>query len=188
MSWWRTEFTGKTPEGEIRFIHSDNQLKGYPKEHFSKVRYITEVNQAILVCTTEGLLTFSNEFKQPEEINFYRNLRSPNTVSSLSSNNVTYVYTDSRNTTYILTFTGGINKVLSENLLSEHIEFKPYTTKDGLPSDLVQSMIEDKEGSLWVISENALTRFNPERKHLNIMIKVHATRALLYRSGSCAGK
>lgn len=170
----------KTPEGEIRFIHSDNQLKGYPKEHFSKVRYITEVNQAILVCTTEGLLTFSNEFKQPEEINFYRNLRSPNTVSSLSSNNVTYVYTDSRNTTYILTFTGGINKVLSENLLSEHIEFKPYTTKDGLPSDLVQSMIEDKEGSLWVISENALTRFNPEKETFEYYDKKYMQQELYF--------
>lgn len=170
----------KTPEGEIRFIHSDNQLKGYPKEHFSKVRYITEVNQAILVCTTEGLLTFSNEFKQPEEINFYRNLRSPNTVSSLSNNNVTYVYTDSRNTTYILTFTGGINKVLSESLLSEHIEFKPYTTKDGLPSDLVQSMIEDKEGSLWVISENALTRFNPEKETFEYYDKKYMQQELYF--------
>lgn len=148
--------------------------------HFSKVRYITEVNQAILVCTTEGLLTFSNEFKQPEEINFYRNLRSPNSVSSLSSNNVTYVYTDSRNTTYILTFTGGINKVLSVNLLSEHIEFKPYTTKDGLPSDLVQSMIEDKEGSLWVISENALTRFNPEKETFEYYDKKYMQQELYF--------
>ena len=136
--------------------------------------------EAILVCTTEGLLTFSNEFKQPEEINFYRNLRSPNTVSSLSSNNVTYVYTDSRNTTYILTFTGGINKVLSENLLSEHIEFKPYTTKDGLPSDLVQSMIEDKEGSLWVISENALTRFNPEKETFEYYDKKYMQQELYF--------
>jgi len=93
---------------------------------------------------------------------------------------VTYVYTDSRNTTYILTFTGGINKVLSENLLSEHIEFKPYTTKDGLPSDLVQSMIEDKEGSLWVISENALTRFNPEKETFEYYDKKYMQQELYF--------
>ena len=93
---------------------------------------------------------------------------------------MTYVYTDSRNTTYILTFTGGINKVLSESLLSEHIEFKPYTTKDGLPSDLVQSMIEDKEGSLWVISENALTRFNPEKETFEYYDKKYMQQELYF--------
>lgn len=62
----------KTSEGEIRFIHTGNQLKGYPKEHFSKVRHITEASQAILVCTTEGLLTFASEFNQPEKIHFIR--------------------------------------------------------------------------------------------------------------------
>ena len=125
-------------------------------------------------------MTFSSEFKQPEDICFYRNLRHPDEVSSLSSNDVTYIYTDSRNTTYILTFTGGINKVLSENLLSEHIEFKPYTTKDGLPSDLVQSMIEDKEGSLWVISENALTRFNPEKETFEYYDKKYMQQELYF--------
>ena len=126
------------------------------------------------------MLTFSSEFKRPEDICFYRNLRHPDEVSSLSSNDVTYVYTDNRKATYILTFTGGINKVLSENLLSEHIEFKPYTTKDGLPSDLVQSMIEDKEGSLWVISENALTRFNPEKETFEYYDKKYMQQELYF--------
>ena len=170
----------ETTEGEIRFIHSGNQLEEYPKDHFTKVRYVTEVNNAILVCTTEGLLTFSSEFKQPEDICFYKNLRHPDEVSSLSSNDVTYVYTDNRKATYVLTFTGGINKILSENLLSEHIEFKPYTTKDGLPSDLVQSMIEDKEGSLWVISENALTRFNPEKETFEYYDKKYMQQELYF--------
>lgn len=170
----------ETTEGEIRFIHSGNQLEEYPKDHFTKVRYVTEVNNAILVCTTEGLLTFSSEFKQPEDICFYKNLRHPDEVSSLSSNDVTYVYTDNRKATYVLTFTGGINKILSENLLSEHIEFKPYTTKDGLPSDLVQSMIEDKEGSLWVISENALTCFNPEKETFEYYDKKYMQQELYF--------
>jgi signal transduction histidine kinase/DNA-binding response OmpR family regulator len=169
----------KTSEGEIRFIHTGNQLKGYPKEHFSKVRHITEASQAILVCTTEGLLTFASEFNQPEKIHFYQNQRTPDTVSSLSSNDVTYAYTDSRKTTYVLTFTGGVNKVLSESMLSDHIEFKPYTTKDGLPSDLVLSMIEGNDSSLWVVSENALTRFDPEKETFEYYDKKY-TRQELY--------
>lgn len=170
----------ETADGEIRFLHNGNLLKDYSKDKFNKVRVIKEVNNTLLVGTTEGLITFSCNFERPEEIKFYTNVRIPDLASSLSSNDVIYIYTDSRNTTYILTFTGGINKVLSENLLSEHIEFKPYTTKDGLPSDLVQSMIEDKEGSLWVISENALTRFNPEKETFEYYDKKYMQQELYF--------
>lgn len=92
---------------------------------------------------------------------------------------MTYAYTDSRKTTYVLTFTGGVNKVLSESMLSDHIEFKPYTTKDGLPSDLVLSMIEGNDSSLWVVSENALTRFDPEKETFEYYDKKY-TRQELY--------
>lgn len=155
----------ETPEGEIRFIHSGNQLKNYPASTSLKIRHITEVtNGVIMVGTTYGLVTFSNQFDQPEEIKFYRNIRVPDTASSLSSNDVMYMYTDSRQTTYVLTFTGGLNKVVSNNLLTDNIQFKAYTVKDGLISDLVLSMIEDKQKNLWIVSENALTRFDPEKE------------------------
>ena len=170
----------ETPEGEIRFLHNGNQLNKYPQAHFAKVRYITEIDNALLVATTEGLLTFSSEFTRPEEISFHRNIRIPNKRSSLSSNDVTYIYTDSRKDTYVLTFTGGINKILSENLLSDEIEFKTYTTQDGLPSDLVLSMIEDSQRNLWIIAENALSCFNPEKETFEYYDKKYLQRELYF--------
>jgi len=170
----------QTKEGKIRFLHNNNLLKGYPKNHFTKIRYVSEAKQVLMVGTTDGLLTFSGEFTQPEQIKFYQNTRVPDKISSLSSNDVTYIYTDSRKDTYVLTFTGGVNKVLSENLLSDQIEFKAYTTRDGLPSDLVQSMIEDKEGNLWIISENALVRFNPEIETFELYDKKYLQQDLYF--------
>ena len=134
----------------------------------------------MLVATTEGLLTFSSEFIRPEEISFHRNIRIPDKISSLSSNDVTYIYTDSRKDTYVLTFTGGINKILSDNLLSNEIEFKTYTTQDGLPSDLVLSMIEDNQKNLWVISENALSCFNPEKDTFEYYDKKYLQKELYF--------
>ena len=170
----------ETPEGKIRFLHNGNQLNKYPKTHFAKVRYITEIENVLLVATTEGLLTFSSEFIRPEEISFHRNIRIPDKISSLSSNDVTYIYTDSRKDTYVLTFTGGINKILSDNLLSNEIEFKTYTTQDGLPSDLVLSMIEDNQKNLWVISENALSCFNPEKDTFEYYDKKYLQKELYF--------
>ncbi len=151
----------ETPEGQTRFLHSENLLKGYPKNKYSKIRIIQEVGQAILIGTTEGLLTLSGDFKQAEDIRFYQNVRVPDVASSLCSNDVTYIYTDSKKQTYVLTFTGGINQVLSDNLLTDHIQFKTYTKQNGLFSDLLLSMVEDQQKNLWIISENALSKFDP---------------------------
>lgn len=61
-----------------------------------------------------------------------------------------------------MTFTGGVNKITSRTLLSENIEFQYYTEQEGLGSDMVLSMIEDSQKNLWIASENALSKFNPE--------------------------
>lgn len=155
----------ESQQGTYRFIHSNNELKNFPTSHFMKVRCINETPGGIIaVGTTEGLLTFSNSFEQPEEIKFHRNIRKPSVASSLGSNDVIHIYTDSRKTTYISTFTGGISKVVSPNLLSDEIEFKTYTIRDGLASDLVLSTIEDSQKNIWIVSENALTKFNPQKE------------------------
>ena len=152
----------ETADGNIRFLHSGNRLKGYPKGKYAKTRIIRQVEEALLIGTTEGLVTFTADFKQPEDIRFFQNTRMPNIASSLCSNDVTYIYTDSRKQTYVLSFTGGINCVLSSDLLTDHIEFQPYTLRNGASSDLLLSMIEDAQKQLWVISENALDKFDPE--------------------------
>ncbi|MBP1614830.1 MAG: todS 25 [Bacteroidetes bacterium] len=153
----------ETQKGKVRFLHSGNSLKSYPQKKHSKVRIIKEVNQTILIGTTEGLLTLSSDFKQLKNIKFYQNVRRSNVSSSLCSNDVTYIYTDSRKQTYVLTFTGGINQVISDNLLTNHIQFKTYTKQNGLFSDLLLSMIEDAQKNLWVISEDALCKFDPKK-------------------------
>lgn len=136
------------PDGSTNFIHSGNRLKNYPVSTSLKIRHIAEApNGVLLIGTTNGLLTFSNKFDQPEEIKFYHSNRIPNVDSSLSSNDVMQIFTDSRKNTYVITFTGGISQVISKNLLTEDIQFKSYTIKDGLASDLVLSMLEDTQNN-----------------------------------------
>ncbi len=153
----------KDPAGHIRFIHPGNRLQNYPLLHGSRVRYITEVpGQVMMAGTTDGLFTFSADFDRPEEIRFHRNTRRSDRTSSLSNNDVMQIFTDSREDIYLVTFSGGINRVLSTELLSDSIRFESYTVNEGLASDLTLSMLESRKGDLWIISENALTRFDPE--------------------------
>ncbi len=42
--------------------------------------------------------------------------------------------------------------------------FKRYTTSDGLPSNTILRMLEDKEGNLWLSTYNGLSKFNVQQK------------------------
>lgn len=152
-------------DGKVSFIHSNNELRNYPIAYGMKVRNIAEApGGVILVGTTNGLLTFSNNFERLEEIKFYRNIRRPGDKNSLSANDIMHIYTDKNKITYIISFTGGVNKVISPNLLNENIQFKNYDKNNGLASDLALSMIEDTQNQLWVVSEIALSKFDPTKE------------------------
>ncbi len=154
----------ENPEGKVRFLHNNNELKGYPQNTHAKVRIIKEANGALLTGTTEGLLTSPLRFDRAEDVSFFQHTRIPSDASSLCSNDVIYIHTDSKKQTYILTFTGGISRVLSEDLLTDSLRFKSYTKREGLISDLVLSMLEDNQKRLWVVSENSLFLFDPDKE------------------------
>jgi len=147
--------------GTKRFINSANKLENYPILYASKVRHIVETQGVLMVGTTDGLITFSSSFEYPEGIKFYRNTRNGANVSSLSNNDVMYVFSDREDHTYVVTQGGGINKVVSDNLTSDNIKFKSFSEKNGMPADLARSMVEDRNGILWIASKYTLTKYNP---------------------------
>ncbi len=52
---------------------------------------------------------------------------------------------------------GGLN--LFEH---EHERFVSYTTKDGLPNDVVYSILEDEAGNLWLSTNKGMSKFDPQ--------------------------
>ena len=56
----------------------------------------------------------------------------------------------------------GTNKGLK--LLVNGVAQAAYTKEDGLPSDVVRSIVEDSHGNLWLSTTNGISRFNPQLK------------------------
>lgn len=149
------------PDGTIRFMHGDNRLKNISQ--IKRLRHMVQTKDGvILAASSNGLLSFSSEFKKPEEIKIYINARRPNDFGSLSGNELMYIYIDKKDSVYVLTQNAGMNQVISGNLLSENLRFKVYNEKNGLGSDITQSMIEDEKGNLWIVCKNLLSRYNPK--------------------------
>jgi signal transduction histidine kinase/AraC-like DNA-binding protein len=158
---------GEDDKGKMIFIHSGNRLRNYPEVYAQIVRYITEVNNTMLIGSMHGLLSFSSTFESPEEISFFRNVRNEYIASSLSNNDVMYIYSGSGNQLYLLTQNGGVNKVVSGNLLSDKIVFEVIGELQGFASDLTLSMTEDQSGNLWIASRQDLSRYNPSNGLIN---------------------
>ncbi|MBP9637900.1 MAG: response regulator, partial [Bacteroidaceae bacterium] len=61
---------------------------------------------------------------------------------------------------YLATFGGGLNKLIAIDSKGQGI-FKSYSVLDGLPSDILLSIREDKKQNLWISTENGIAKFTP---------------------------
>jgi len=167
---WAATFGGglnyiqKTPEGKYTFINYRNNLKGFPYDRCYRVRHITSDNKGnIWVGSSDGVLCFKEDFKDPESIDFHLYARIPNDMNCLSNNNVYRIVTTSQGDVYLATFGGGLNQLVSMDDHGEAV-FKSYTRNDGLPSDILLSVEEDNSGNLWMSTENGLSKFIPSQQ------------------------
>ena len=145
-------------DGTLRFINHRNLLKRYPISHFYKVRHITEDNQGrIWVSTTAGILQFKVSFHCPEEIDFHSICREQGNVNSLSNNDVQMIQCMDNGNIFAITYGGGLNELSPMGLHS--YQCKSFTQKNGLISDIIYSMHEDKQGNLWLVTGGGLVKF-----------------------------
>jgi signal transduction histidine kinase/DNA-binding response OmpR family regulator/ligand-binding sensor domain-containing protein len=154
-----------SPDGKTTFINYRNLLKGYPIETGHRVRFISEDKSGkICVGTTAGLILFSAEFTNPEEIEYRYYTRIPGDKESLTNNDIHGIFTTRAGDLFIATFGGGLNKVTEYDKQNFPLKFKAYTVKDGLPSDVCLAILEDENGKLWVSVENTLSKFDPKEE------------------------
>lgn len=163
---WAATFGGginyiaKNEEGKTQFINHRNNLKGYPIDPCYKARFITSDNKGRLwVGTTTGAVAFDENFAKPEEVEFCHFSRMPNDTKSLSNNDVHWIIATGEDELYLATFGGGLNKLLAIHK-DGNGEFKSYSVRDGLSSDVLLSIREDHKRNLWISTENGICKFN----------------------------
>ncbi len=91
------------------------------------------------------------------DVSQYKNNLKDN--KSISHNTINGVIQDSKKNIWVSTDGGGLNLYNArEN------NFTRITTKDGLPSNFLFRIIEDKENKLWIGSTRGLIHYNPSDK------------------------
>jgi ligand-binding sensor domain-containing protein/signal transduction histidine kinase len=119
------------------------------------VRAIYEDRSGILWIGTLGGLNLYDG--QTNSFTAYQH--EPDNPSSLSSDFVASIYEDSQGTVWVGTFGGGLNRFDRATR-----SFTQFTDQDGLPDNTVFGIIEGSGGTLWISTNNGLSKFNPHQE------------------------
>ncbi len=153
--------------GTVSFLSSQNGLS-WPKTNFSKVRHITcTPTGEILVGTTDGLITFSDRFKNPACIKFFQSTRIPNDSTSLNANDVNFALQHSNGQTYVCSVGGSLQKLMTKNYLQNNLKVQ-NSKHISLREGIVQSMVEDNDGNIWIIRESSVDKYNPKTGNMEV--------------------
>ena len=171
-------------DGSVRFINSHNNLKSYPIERCYKVRRIRQDGKGTLwVATSNGLLSFSEKFARPDDINFHLYVSTPGQQETLTCNDIYDILLTHDRQLFFATFGGGLNELTHIDNLG-NARFVSYGTKDGLPTDVLFSLAEDKDGNIWMGSESGLSRMNKAKRHFDNFLKQEIGEELLFEEST----
>lgn len=150
----------KNQDGSTLFLNSRNLFADWPVDDYRKVRHMQQDAQGrIWVATTDGLVILViNKGNLGHKLATYS--KEPGNRSSLSKNDIQFIYRDSKNEMWLATSGGGLNRAMGQDPLNK-LTFQAFTTENGLNSDYILSCIEDNDHNLWIATENGLSRFSP---------------------------
>ncbi len=135
-----------------RFQHNPDNPHGLNSNLVFAV--ILDKNETPWIGTREGGLNKYNR----ETGTFTHYQYTPGNPQTLSDNDILSIYEDGSGILWIGTWGGGLNRFDRE---TRPPTFTHYTTKNGLPNNMIYGILEDGEGNLWFSSNKGLSRFNP---------------------------
>lgn len=140
--------------GTYKFRHFLNTNYGQ-----RQIRDITEDDNGYLwIGTSDGIYIIDPDsiIENPDRFLIY------NTENNkLRSNEVKCIFKDKKGNMYISTAGEGFSVCHITDY--ESLEFRHYSTKDGLVNDIVYSITEDNSNYIWLATEFGISRFYPER-------------------------
>ncbi|WP_231465361.1 hybrid sensor histidine kinase/response regulator transcription factor [Pedobacter sp. Leaf132] len=146
---------------KVKFWNKHNGLKGYPGEGFQKIRTLALDSAGnVWIGTTDGLLIKDAGSLNLPGRRFSTYAKRPGVKNSLGNNDIQFIFRDHRNKMWLSTSGGGLDKALINDPFKK-VNFKNYTTQNGLPNDYVLSCTEDHHGYIWAATQNGLSKFDP---------------------------
>lgn len=162
----------KRKQSFIHILHDPNDPNSISDNRIQSKCIIQDRKNNLWIGTWNGLnkikaselLSSLNSNKMPAFVHYFND---PSNVNSLSDNRIISMHEDNDGTIWVGTYGGGLNKLkyyIDKNTKKENVNIKSYSVKDGLPSDVVFGILEDKANYLWLSTNNGLSRFDKKNE------------------------
>lgn len=145
-----------------RFINTHNELSSYPLISCSRARCITGDGKGnIYIGTTGGLLTCNEGAATASSLRFTRYSFQNNAAGTLSSSDIMSVLISRQGRNFVATFGGGLCEFVRD--ADGALKFTHFDDPRISPlGDIIYSVIDDNNGSLWITDEDAVSRLDLE--------------------------
>jgi signal transduction histidine kinase/ligand-binding sensor domain-containing protein/AraC-like DNA-binding protein len=136
-----------------RFIHFqlEDSIHGMLENTNVKSIMIDKIGNIWLSTYGKGILVFNEKENYLFEIG-----TTASSFLAINKNDVNYVFEDRNGIIWIATNGGGINRIDRKTNKITHL-----TTLDGLLSNMILGLTQDKEGNIWIAAANGLSRYDP---------------------------
>lgn len=140
---------------------ADNQIEQVAQTRGWRVRNLCLTdNHIMLAATTGGLAIGKMPEKSVSRMPVNLHVREGHRKNSLSNNATMDILHLPGKQFFVSTESGGVNKILSHDLLSKNLEFAHYDKANGLATDVIVAMAPYQKEWIWVVGGNCLMMLN----------------------------
>ncbi len=152
-----------TSAGLIRFSENYTKVTKFKHDAFD-IKSIQPGRIRTLLVDSDNILWIGSDiaglsYYNEDENRFVKFPIDNENHNSLSNARINDIFEDSKGRLWIGTWGGGLNLLNKESGV-----FTSFSTKDGLPNDVIYCILEDDENNLWLSTNLGLTRFDFQKK------------------------
>ncbi len=136
------------------------------------------------VGTANGLNYISSQYLLLDEKQIVNVENDPGNIHSLSNNDVVYLFQDTRKNVWAGTYGGGLN-VTNGGIENGAFHWEHYNRINGLTSNVIFSILEDKDENLWLGTDLGLTKFDLNDHNFEKYYSEEGAGANIYSEASC---
>lgn len=169
-----------TASGKYEFRHFFQQKYG-----LRMIRVMEEdENGLVWMGTSEGICVFHPDSLIANADNYHL---FSYTNGKFCSNEIRCLYPDKKGRMWVGTSGAGLNLCeLTDN--SETLKYEHYGTSEGLVNDVVQAILSDESGRLWIATEYGISKFNPENRSFeNYLFSSYTLGNVYSENSACLG-
>ncbi|MCZ6912151.1 MAG: triple tyrosine motif-containing protein, partial [Proteobacteria bacterium] len=149
------------------FAHDANDPASLSDQRASAI--LQDKNGSIWIGTFGGGLNLFDSSTQT----FRQFHNSHDDPTSLADDTVYALHLDDDGNVWVGTAGGGLDLVIESSAGSGDIQFRNFSLKDGLPSNVIYGIQSDSSNRLWLSTNYGLTRFDPDTLHTKTFHRGH---------------